>query len=102
MASGYTEIFAWGGDHFGQLGLATKDTSKTYCIPRFCSFNVLIKQISCGDEHSAFITGDGLIYTIGNNADGRLGVGDRALKFSSSPCLVEVDTRIPASRISCG
>jgi X-linked retinitis pigmentosa GTPase regulator len=97
MASGYTEIFAWGGDHFGQLGLAGKDTGKSYCIPRFCSFNVLIKQISCGEEHSGFITTEGIVYTIGNNADGRLGVGDKTIKYSSSPCLVEVSTRIPAA-----
>jgi alpha-tubulin suppressor-like RCC1 family protein len=63
---------------------------------------VLIKQISCGEEHSAFITADGLIYSIGNNADGRLGVGDRGVTYSTSPCLVEVDTRIPASMVSCG
>lgn len=102
MASGYTEIFAWGGDHFGQLGLAGKETGQTYSVPRFCSFNVIINQISCGEEHTGFLTNNGLIYTIGNNADGRLGVGDRSIKFSSSPCLVEVETKIPAANISCG
>ena len=41
---GYTEVFAWGGDHFGQLGLGGKTTGKTYSSPRFCSFNILIKE----------------------------------------------------------
>jgi hypothetical protein len=30
MASGYTEAFAWGGDHNGQLGLAGKDPEKSH------------------------------------------------------------------------
>ena len=102
MSTGYTEVFSWGGDHFGQLGLGGKETGKSYCIPRFCSFNVLIRQISCGDEHSGFITNNGLVYTIGNNADGRLGVGDRSIKFSASPCLVELPTAAQAVNISCG
>jgi alpha-tubulin suppressor-like RCC1 family protein len=44
----------------------------------------------------------GLVYTIGNNADGRLGVGDRSLGFSSSPCLVEFPGAEPAKSIACG
>ena len=69
---------------------------KKFCIPRFCSFNVLISSISCGEEHCGFITSTGLMYTIGSNADGRLGIGNKSLKHTSSPCLVELPTRTPA------
>ncbi|OMJ89712.1 hypothetical protein SteCoe_8077 [Stentor coeruleus] len=99
---GYTEVFTWGGDHFGQLGLGGKTSSKTYASPRFCSFNITIKDISCGEEHSAFISSSGHIYTMGSNTDGRLGIGSRSIKQSPSPCLVEELANTKAIKISCG
>lgn len=98
----YTEIFAWGGDHFGQLGLGSKQSSKTYPVPRFCSFNVLIKDIACSEQHSAFITQSGHIFSMGSNSEGRLGIGDQATKQSPSPCLIESMSLYRASSISCG
>lgn len=99
---GYTEVFAWGGDHFGQLGLGNKHSGKTYAYPRFCSFNILIKEIACGEEHSAFISQSGHVYCMGSNSDGRLGLGDRSLRQSSSPCLVEGLLNHRCVKISCG
>ena len=55
--------------------------------PRFCTFNIVIDKISCGDEHTAFIA-NGYLYTMGSNADGRLGISQKDIKTSSSPCLV--------------
>mmetsp|Transcript_34143 Transcript_34143/g.59619 ORF Transcript_34143/g.59619 Transcript_34143/m.59619 type:complete len:940 (-) Transcript_34143:107-2926(-) len=99
---GYTEVFAWGGDHFGQLGLAGKQTGKTYCNPRFCSFNVIIRQVGCGEEHAAFIADNGYVYTMGSNADGRLGIGDHSVRQSASPCLVEALVNYRAVSVNCG
>ena len=99
---GYTEVFAWGGDHFGQLGLGSKHTGKTYSSPRFCSFNILIREIACGEEHSAFIASSGHVYSMGSNSDGRLGLGDKLLRQSSSPCLVEGLISHRCVKISCG
>ncbi|CAG9315175.1 unnamed protein product [Blepharisma stoltei] len=98
----YTEVFAWGGDHFGQLGLGTKQASKTYPVPRFCSFNVLIKDISCSEQHSCFITQSGHVFTMGSNSEGRLGIGDQSVKQCPSPCLVEYLSLYRASSVSCG
>lgn len=100
--SGYTEVFAWGGDHHGQLGLASRQPGKTYNIPRYCSFNVFIKELACGEEHAAFITLNGEVYTMGNNAEGRLGIGNRSIKQCASPCLVETLSAYRAVSISCG
>ena len=100
--SGYTEVFAWGGDHHGQLGLATRQPGKTYNIPRYCSFNVFIKELACGEEHAAFITLNGEVYTMGNNAEGRLGIGNRSIKQCASPCLVDALSAHRAVSISCG
>ena len=98
----YTTVFAWGGDHFGQLGLGGKTSGKTYASPRVCSFNILIKDISCGEEHSAFISNTGHVYTMGSNADGRLGIGTASLKSSPSPCLVEGLMSQSCVKVSCG
>ena len=98
----YTEVFTWGGDHFGQLGLGSKHSGKTYPSPRFCSFNITIKEISCGEEHSGFISISNHVYCMGSNSEGRLGVGDKSLRSSSSPCLVEALTNFKSIRISCG
>jgi len=101
-SEGYTEIYAWGADRYGQLGLGNKHKARCYCVPRFCTFNVIIRKVACGDEHSAFITNNGSVYTMGSNADGRLGIGDRSVKLSSTPCLVEGLSWFKAVEISCG
>lgn len=99
---GYTEVFAWGSDSQGQLGLAHKDKGRSYSLPRFCCFNVFIRSISCGTLHSAFIEASGLLYTIGSNSDGRLGVGKKAIGQSKSPCLVEALAHVRVAEVACG
>jgi X-linked retinitis pigmentosa GTPase regulator len=99
---GYTEVFAWGADRYGQLGLANKKGGRCYSIPKFCTFNVIIRRIACGEEHSAFITNNGSIYTMGSNTDGRLGIGDRSLALASTPCLIEDLASFRATEIACG
>lgn len=53
------------------------------------SFDILILQISCGDYHAAFISTEQLVFTVGNNSEGQLGVGDSTLKHSSAPLLLD-------------
>jgi alpha-tubulin suppressor-like RCC1 family protein len=72
----YTQIYAWGGDHSGQMGLGREEYGKHYCNPHLYSFNVIIRGLSCGEKHTAFITDSGDVFTIGCNEDGRLGIGD--------------------------
>ncbi len=93
----YTEFFSWGSDGYGQLALANGDDEDPheYESPNFCddpkslSFDVIINQISCGDHHAAFISGDGLLFSFGRNIEGQLGVGDTSLIKSSAPLLVD-------------
>jgi alpha-tubulin suppressor-like RCC1 family protein len=99
----YSEVFVWGADHFGQLGLGKKDRGKCYSLPRCCTFNVRIKQVACGEEHAAFIALSGSLYCMGSNAAGRLGIGDLNLTTQcSSPCLVEGLSRYKCVDVSCG
>lgn len=39
---------------------------------------------------------------MGNNANGRLGLGDKSLTHSSVPCLVETLVQYAVSKVSCG
>ena len=54
----YTEVFSWGSDRYGQLGLGVDMASRdpNYTIPRFCSYNITIRQVSCGLNHAGFVT----------------------------------------------
>lgn len=46
----FTEVFSWGNDDSGQLGLGQKlGLGKTmHFSPRFCSYKVQIIKIACG------------------------------------------------------
>lgn len=52
-------------DEQGQMGLGEIKSNQTYSVPRFCSYNVIVNQISCGLNHSAFIASNGFVYTMG-------------------------------------
>ena len=95
-------MFSWGLDNCGQLGLGTTSRDKRYAHPVFCSFNILIKDISCGEDHSGFISESGHVYCMGSNSAGKLGTGLKQQLYSSSPCLVEELANNPCAKISCG
>lgn len=67
---------------------------------------MIITQISCGDNHAAFISGDGFLFSFGRNLEGQLGVGDPSLAKSSAPLLVDSlqreDANIQILQVSCG
>ena len=66
-----TELFVWGCDKMGQLGLGhryTKNEDQKYLpVPKSCSFNIQIKEVSCGEDFSFLLTVKGLIYGMGSN-----------------------------------
>ncbi|OMJ67698.1 hypothetical protein SteCoe_35075 [Stentor coeruleus] len=98
----FTEVFTWGQDSKGQLGLGSKNPGKCYSTPKFCSYNIMIKEISCGEEHSGFISDSGHVYCMGSNAYGKLGIDDKTISYTSSPCLVESLSSFSSIKISCG
>lgn len=57
-ASMVTEVYSWGTDKHGQLGLGEKFShgKQVYPVPKCCSYNIAISKIGCGDDHSIFIT----------------------------------------------
>jgi X-linked retinitis pigmentosa GTPase regulator len=98
----YTEVIVWGSDAFGQLGLGKKERGKLYSSPKFCCYNVLIRQVACGEDHAAFIANNGYVYSMGSNSEGRLGIGNPGIGQCSSPCLVESLVNKTAVTLSCG
>ena len=98
----FTEVFSWGNDGSGQLGLGPRQgQTHVHCIPRYCSFNVQILHMACGAQHSVFITSkltknmkmssiaNNLVYSMGSNEHGQLGLGDVTVTSKYSPVLIE-------------
>ena len=103
----FTEVYVWGSDNNGQLGIdsqfkcesgQTKKRPNFHTLPRPCCFNVVIKQVSCGFSHAALLTIQGHLYMMGSNSKGQLGIGKTTLTPINgsqgadgvgSPCLVE-------------
>ncbi|KAG4103104.1 RCC1/BLIP-II [Neocallimastix lanati (nom. inval.)] len=56
----------------GQLGLGHDDEVEGLHLIEYFK-NIKIKQISCGNFHSLFLTDDGFIYSCGKNDHGQLG-----------------------------
>ena len=69
--------------------------------PKICSFNVVIKGISCGLAHTVFVSESGHVYSMGSNAFGQLGQ-DKSVKAKNTPSLVEglVDQFVVS--VACG
>lgn len=59
--------------------------------PKTCSFNILVKEVACGLDHTHLVSKDGYLYSMGSNEHGKLGLGltYKELIQSASPRLVE-------------
>ena len=74
-----TEIYVWGSDNHGQLGLGhryspTNSHEKQLTTPKTCSFNIVISSVSCGEDFTFLLTSAGLVYGMGSNQYGKLGL----------------------------
>lgn len=102
--SHFTEVFSWGNDRYGQLGLGEKFASgkQLYMMPKRCSFNIAIAEIACGNSHTVFLTPSQLVYSMGSNQFGELGINESHVKVKYSPTLIEsLIGKCPLS-LSCG
>jgi len=79
------ELWAWGGNIYGQLGiLSTATKSSPVLVSGPASTSWLL--VSGGQEHSLAITTTGILYAWGRGTFGRL--GDNTTASKSSPILV--------------
>ena len=77
-----------GVNKYGQAGIGEKYHNVHFGQPKGFAFNTFVKQISCGAHHSALLTIDGVVYTMGSNIHGALGVNPN-VNYSFGPTLVE-------------
>ena len=86
-------------DYFGQLGVGNEKV--IHNLPKICSFNIVVSEVSCGEEHTVFVQADGgYVYAMGNNAEGRLGISNPQIRSCNVPTLVEGICNI--AKVSCG
>ena len=95
ISSGF-EVFAWGRNHRGQLGLGTTTdvAEPTLVALKAC-------WVACGEDHSCGISAGGEVYTWGNAETGKLGHGSSLIRSAMSfPKQIELETRV--KRAACG
>lgn len=91
-------IYTFGDNDYGQLGLREKYNQEVTIPTLIPGYNNVV-QVSCGVDHTAFVTEDGTLYVMGNNVGGRLGLdmyGDKILVPIPIPGFNNI------TQVSCG
>ena len=63
----------WGTDQAGQLGLGSKSRN-VIMTPKLFTYQIAIKKVSCGVEHTGVLSVSGRVYMMGSNTEGQLGL----------------------------
>lgn len=83
------DLYAWGFNGFGQLGIGTtvnSDVPVKVTMPA----GVTVKAVGAGDNHSLAVTSTGAVYASGKNTFGQLGNG------TTTQTTVPVKVHLPA------
>ena len=62
-------------------------------------YNKKIKKIKIGENHILFLDTEGMVYSIGDNYYGQLGIGNKMIACKSTPCYVTLPTKYPIEEI---
>ncbi|RVE65119.1 hypothetical protein OJAV_G00132510 [Oryzias javanicus] len=82
------EIYGWGYNCNGQLGLGNNGNQQTPCrIAALQGVNVI--QVACGYAHTLALTDEGFVYAWGANSYGQLGTGNKSNQ--ALPTLINTD-----------
>lgn len=99
------EVYCWGLDNYGQLGINQGDTIISRSVPtiskdltEICKKNT-IKKICGGQHHTLILTNNGNVYSFGRHDYGRLGLGKTIKEPQFSPQLVNLHKVV---EIFCG
>ncbi|EDV21153.1 uncharacterized protein TRIADDRAFT_60444 [Trichoplax adhaerens] len=89
-----TQVWTWGNNNYGQLGLGDKTARHIPCCIESMK-GLAIKQVSAGGYHSIAFTSDCQLYAWGRNSNGQLGVsGEISLIPRQVELSIGVDQRV--------
>src|SRR5437016_471272 len=98
---GYSIVFAFENNCYGQLGLGDNQdrnilgNGSSAFVPR----NMKAKTVSCGENHTVIIDLHGNVMTFGNNSYGQLGLGDNQNRNNPTQTFLRP---MKAKSVSCG
>ncbi|XP_043530291.1 probable E3 ubiquitin-protein ligase HERC4 isoform X2 [Chiloscyllium plagiosum] len=92
-------VFGWGRNNHGQLGLKDKEGRQKPSHVKLLDCKKVV-HIACGEEHTAVLTKDGLVFTFGAGSYGQL--GHNSTEDETKPHLVGYLFGKKASQIACG
>lgn len=94
-------VYGWGLNEDGQLGW--KDTASSVPVPKLLKSltSVKICQVSCGKSHTIMLSENSLVYTMGENKFGQLGIGQVNSQVYQ-PMLITTLGGLPISSVVAG
>ena len=92
------ELHTWGANPNGQLGYKSDEAHIPHPVVFPFGSKAKVTSVSCGEAHTAILTGNGILYTWGCPLNGRLGREGR----HDRPGKVESLATIPLLQVSCG
>ncbi|KAG8450537.1 hypothetical protein GDO86_002982, partial [Hymenochirus boettgeri] len=96
------EVYTFGFGQFGQLGHGTFVFESQ--MPKVVDAlkKQKIKFATCGENHTAVITDNGLLYTFGDGRHGKLGLGEENFTNQFAPTLCLNFLKFTVQSVSCG
>ncbi|XP_054264750.1 X-linked retinitis pigmentosa GTPase regulator-like [Macrosteles quadrilineatus] len=98
------KVYGWGSNLSGQLGLSTNQSEVNVPTLIDSLADKVIKEVACGESHTAFVTELGELFTCGETRHGKLGCENPG----SDPNCVSEPTRVSrfkpftVTKVRCG
>ncbi|XP_023931133.1 serine/threonine-protein kinase Nek9 [Lingula anatina] len=100
------ELFTWGNAQggSGMVGQLGHGDTAAYKAPKKVDFmeGISVKQVSCGEEFTACVTDEGVVYAFGSDYYGCLGCEGQEGDEAHFPITIDFFHSKPVEQISCG
>ncbi|NXI26286.1 RPGR regulator, partial [Sterrhoptilus dennistouni] len=97
-----TDVYTFGLGQYGQLGHGTLVFESSVPKPVKHLKRHKIRNISCGENHSAVIAENGLMFTFGDGRHGKLGFGEESFTNLFDPTLCYNFLKFTVLLVACG